>query len=220
MFQLVILSIRPFYFQSTSYLHMIDLKQRSFELLVMGQGNTSHPSSRITASDHRSTWPQMLSPSVATSGIRGKYTRVSCDPLGTSPRAPVIFCSYLARIQKYLISCLSSVWRLNMYKFNTIVIKVSSPWTNVVLFCVDIQSRQQKPETLTLTILMLLDIKILEDNHRLNRQHQFVIKYRIQTVVTFELSNNLFCFKIFCYFSSMYGIFRRKFNACPLKLAN
>ena len=149
-----------------------------------------------------------------------EYTRVSCDPLGTSPRAPVIFCSYLARIHKYLISCLSSVWRLNMYKFNTIVIKVSSPWTNVVLFCVDIQSRQQKPETLTLTILMLLDIKILEDNHRLNRQHQFVIKYRIQTVVTFELSNNLFCFKIFCCFSSMYGIFRRKFNACPLKLAN
>ena len=150
-----------------------------------------------------------------------EYTRVSCDPLGTSLRAPVIFCSYLARIHKYLISCLSSVWRLNMYKFNTIVIKVSSPWTNVVLFCVDIQSRQQKPETLTLTILMLLDIKILEDNHRLNRQHQFVIRYRIQTVVTFELSKNLFCFKIFCCFSSMmYGIFRRKFNACPLKLAN
>ena len=75
-----------------------------------------------------------------------------------------------------------------MYKFNTIVIKVSSPWSNVV-FCVDIQGRQQKPETLTLTILMLLDIKILEDNRRLNRQHQFVIKYvhqiQNQTVVTY-----------------------------------
>ena len=81
-----------------------------------------------------------------------------------------------------------------MYKFNTIVIKVSSPWTNVVLFCVDIQSRQQKPETLTLTILMLLDIKILEDNHRLNRQHQFVIKYKRLLLVpclNIELSNNL-----------------------------
>ena len=84
-----------------------------------------------------------------------------------------------------------------MYKFNTIVIKVSSPWTNVVLFCVDIQSRQQKPETLTLTILMLLDIKILEDNHRLNRQHQFVIrntesKRLLPMFFCIELSNNLF----------------------------
>ena len=100
------------------------------------------------------------------------------DPLGTSLSIPVIVvsCAYpqiLSRVS------LSSLWRLNMYKFNTIVIKVSSPWSNVV-FCVDIQGRQQKPETLTLTILMLLDIKILEDNRRLNRQHQFIIKYRIK----------------------------------------
>ena len=140
---------------------------------------------RITASDQLSLGPGHI---IRDQRLRTN-TRVSSDPLGSSLSIPGIVASCA-----YLVSCL---WRLNLYKFNTIVIKVSSPWSTVI-FCVDIQGRQQKPETLTLTILMLLDIKILEDNHRLNRQHQFVIRNteskRLLPMFFFciELSNNLF----------------------------
>ena len=94
-FQLmVILSI----FKAPLISAMIDLRQCCFELVVMGQGPTIHPS-----------WGSQLVTTLATSEAENKHPGVDRVIL----LAPCsVFQSVSYANHKYLISCL---WRLNLY---------------------------------------------------------------------------------------------------------